>query len=85
MQILSILWLQDIYHQGQIKEKLIYESHHHIWDEPYLFKVCLDRLLRRCVLVEKGIKIIERYHSSPFGGHYGAFRTHGKIWQSGFF
>jgi len=34
---------------------------------------------------EEGIKIIERCHSSPYGGHYGAFRTHGKIWQCGFF
>jgi hypothetical protein len=42
-------------------------------------------LLRRCVPTEEGIKIIERCHSSPYGGHYGAFRTHLKIWQSGFF
>ena len=30
-------------------------------------------------------KIIERCHASPYGGHYGAFRTHAKIWQSGLF
>ena len=35
--------------------------------------------------MEEGIKIIERCHSSPYGGHYGAFRTHSKIWQSGLF
>jgi hypothetical protein len=67
------------------KRKLIYESRHHIWDEPYLFRVCSDGLLRRCVPAEEGIKIIQRCHSSPYGGHYGAFRTHAKIWQSGFF
>jgi len=33
----------------------------------------------------KVMKIIERCHASPYGGHYGAFRTHAKIWQSGFF
>ena len=70
---------------GENKRKLIYESHHHIWDKLYLFRVCLDGLLRRCVPAEEGIKIIERCHSSPYGGHYGAFRTHAKIWQSGFF
>ena len=64
---------------GESKQKLIYESRLHIWDEPYLFKVCSDGLLRRCVPVEEGIKIIERCHSSPYGGHYGAFRTHSKI------
>jgi hypothetical protein len=67
------------------KRKLIYESRHHIWDEPYLFRVCSDGLLRRCVPAEDGFKIIERCHSSPYGGHYEAFRTHAKIWQSGFF
>ena len=38
-----------------------------------------------CVPTEEGIKIIERCHSSPCGGHYGAFHTHAEIWQSGFF
>jgi hypothetical protein len=70
---------------GGNKRKLIQESHTHIWNEPYLFRVCSDGLLRRCVPVEEGIKIIERCHSSPYGGYYGAFRTHAKIWQCGFF
>jgi hypothetical protein len=61
------------------KRKLIYESPHHMWDDLYLFRVCSNGLLRRCVPTEEGIKIIERYHSSPYGGHYGAFRTHTKI------
>jgi hypothetical protein len=70
---------------GGDKRKLIYESCVHLWEDPYLFRICLDRLLRRCVPTEEGIKIIERCHSSPYGGHYGAFRTHSKIWQSRFF
>jgi hypothetical protein len=70
---------------GANKRKLVYESRTHIWDEPYLFRVCSDDLLRRCVPVEEGIKIIEKCHSSPYEGHYGAFRTHAKIWQYGFF
>jgi hypothetical protein len=70
---------------GENKRKLVYESHLHIWDAPNLFKVCFDGLLKSCVPAEEGIKIIKRCHSSPYGGHYGAFRTHLKIWQSGFF
>ena len=65
---------------GENKRKLIYESRLHIWDESYLFRVCSDGLLRRCVPVEEGIKIIERCHSSPYGGYYGAIHTHSKIW-----
>ena len=30
-------------------------------------------------------QIMERCHASPYGGHYAAFWTHAKIWQSGFF
>jgi len=71
--------------QGGNKRKLIQESRSHIWDELYLFRVCSDGLLRRCVPAVEGIKIIERCHSSPYGGHYGVFRTHAKIWQCGFF
>jgi hypothetical protein len=64
---------------GEDKKKLIYESHLHIWDPPYLFRVCADGLLRRCVPTKEGIQTIERYHSSPYGGHYGVFHTHAKI------
>nr|CAD39877.2 OSJNBb0058J09.16 [Oryza sativa Japonica Group] len=70
---------------GENQRKLKYESHRHIWDEPYLYRVCSDGLLRRCVPTDEGLKIIERCHASPYGGHYGAFRTQAKIWQSGFF
>jgi hypothetical protein len=69
----------------EYKRKLIYESHLHIWDLPYLFRVCADGLLRRCVLAKEDIQIIERCHSSPYGGHYMVFRTHAKIWQSRFY
>jgi hypothetical protein len=30
-------------------------------------------------------KILERCHSSLYGGHYGAFRTNAKVSQSGFY
>jgi hypothetical protein len=70
---------------GENKRRLVYESCLHIWDPSYLFRVCSNGLLRRCVPAKEGIKIIKRCHSSPYRGHYGAFRTHAKIWESGFF
>jgi hypothetical protein len=70
---------------GENKRKLIHESRLHLWDEPYLFQVCSDRLLRRCFMAEEATKIVKRCHSSPYEGHYGAFRTNAKIWQSVFF
>ena len=34
---------------GENKRKLQAESRHHLWDDPYLYRVCSDGLLRRCV------------------------------------
>jgi hypothetical protein len=62
------------------KKKLIYETRRHLWDAPYLYRVCSDGLLRRCVPADEGMQIIEKCHAAPYGGHYGAFRTHAKIW-----
>jgi hypothetical protein len=47
--------------------------------------VCVDGLLRRCIPAFKTWKILEYCHSSPYAGHYGAFRTNAKVWQSGFY
>ena len=69
---------------GTNKRKLLHDSRFHLWDEPYLFQVCTDGLLRRCVPMAEATQIMERCQASPYGGHYGAFRTHAKIWQSGF-
>ena len=32
---------------GENKKKLLYESRRHLWDDPYLYRVCSDGLLRR--------------------------------------
>jgi hypothetical protein len=70
---------------GEDKKKLIHLSRFHLWDNPYLFKVCADYLLHRCFPLCETHKILEHCHSSPYGGHYGVFRAHAKVWQSGFF
>ena len=70
---------------GENRKKLQTESRRHHWDDPYLYWICADGLLRRCVPAVKGIQIIEKCHAAPYGGHYGAFRTQAKIWQCGFF
>ena len=61
------------------KRKLKHQRCFHLWDDPYLYRVCADGLLWRCVPMVEAKKIIERCHASPYGGHYGAFRTNAKI------
>jgi hypothetical protein len=70
---------------GVDKKKIIRDSRLHLWDDPYLYQVCVDGLLRRCILAFETWKILEHCHSSPYGGHYGVFRTNDKVWQSGFY
>jgi hypothetical protein len=67
------------------KRKLLYESRLHMWDEPYLFRICADGLLRCCVPSWEVNDILERCHLSEYGGHYGAFCTNAKVWQCGFY
>jgi len=64
---------------GEDRRKLKHQRGSHLWDDPYIYRVCVDGLLRRCVLMVEATKIIERCHASPYGGHYGAFCTHAKI------
>jgi hypothetical protein len=70
---------------GADKKKIIRDSRLHLWDDPYLYRVCADGLLRRCILAFDTRKILECCHSSPYGGHYGAFHTNAKVWQSGLY
>jgi hypothetical protein len=70
---------------GADNKNIIRYSRLHIWDDPYLYRVCVDGLLSRYIPAFETWKILERCHSSPCGGHYGAFRTNAKVWQSGFY
>jgi hypothetical protein len=65
---------------GLDKKKIIHDSILHLWDDPYLYQVCVDGLLRRCIPAFETWKILERCHSSPYGGHYEAFRINAKVW-----
>jgi hypothetical protein len=66
-------------------KKIIRDSRMHLWDDPYLYRVCIDGLLRRCIPAFETWKILERCHATPYGGHYGAFRTNAKVWQRRFY
>jgi hypothetical protein len=70
---------------GADQKKIIRDSRLHLGDDLYLYGLCADGLLRRCISAFGSWKILEHCHSSPYGGHYGAFCTNAKVWQSGFY
>ena len=44
---------------GENKKKLQAKNRRHLWDDPYLYRICSDGLLRRCVPTAEGIQIIK--------------------------
>ena len=69
----------------QQKKKFLHDVKWYIWDEPYLFKQCADKMIRRCIPYSEVHSILTECHSSAYGGHYGSERTAAKVLQSGFY
>nr|GEZ68589.1 reverse transcriptase domain-containing protein [Tanacetum cinerariifolium] len=69
----------------QQKNKFFKDVKHYFWDDPFLFKVCADQVIRRCVHGKEALKILEACHNGPTGGHHGANLTANKVFDTGFF
>ncbi|XP_070019424.1 uncharacterized protein [Nicotiana sylvestris] len=67
------------------RKKLKRDNLDYYWDEPYLFKICNDGVIWRCVLEEEQMSILDAYHSSPYSGHHGGARTASKVLSCGFY
>ncbi|GJY28175.1 reverse transcriptase domain-containing protein [Tanacetum coccineum] len=70
---------------SQQKNKFFKDVKHYFWDDPYLFKICADQMIRRCVAGQEAIDILIDCHSGPTGGHYGANYIAKKVFDSGFY
>ena len=70
---------------SQQKKKFLHDIKLYQWDDPLLFKRCLDQVLRRCVPQEEQYEILTKCHFSPNGGHFGSQKTTQKVLQFGFF
>ncbi|GJT00243.1 reverse transcriptase domain-containing protein [Tanacetum coccineum] len=55
------------------------------FDDPYLFRICADQVIRRCVHGQEVIDILTACHNGPTGGHHGANYTAKKVFDSGFY
>ncbi|GKE54416.1 reverse transcriptase domain-containing protein [Tanacetum coccineum] len=92
----STPWFADFenYHAGnfvvkgmssQQKNKFFKDVKHYFWDDPYLFKICADQVIRRCVHGQEAIDILKACHNGPIGGHHGPNYTAKKVFESGFY
>ncbi|GJY40350.1 hypothetical protein Tco_0427620 [Tanacetum coccineum] len=92
----STPWFPDIanYHAGnfivkgmpsQQKKKLFKDVKHYFWDDPYLFRIGADQVIRQCVYGQEAVDILTACHNGPTGGHHGANYTAKKVFDSGFY
>ena len=44
--------------------------HSYYWEEPFLFKYCVDQIIRKCVPEEEQQGILSHCHESACGGHF---------------
>nr|GEW80545.1 reverse transcriptase domain-containing protein [Tanacetum cinerariifolium] len=70
---------------SQQKKKFFKDVKHYFWDDPFLFKICADQVIRRCVHGREALDILESCHNGPTGGHHGANLTAKKVFDTGFF
>ncbi|GKD06256.1 reverse transcriptase domain-containing protein [Tanacetum coccineum] len=92
----STPWFADIanYYAGnfivkgmssQQKKNVFKDVKHYFWDDPYLFWICADQVIRRCVYGQEAVDILTACHNGPPGGHHGANYTAKKVFDSGFY
>ena len=69
----------------QQRKKFRADVKYYFWEEPFLFKVGIDGIYRRCVPNEEVHSILSHCHSSAYGGHASSSKTAFKVLQAGFF
>nr|GFB23078.1 reverse transcriptase domain-containing protein [Tanacetum cinerariifolium] len=70
---------------SQQKKKFFNDVKHYFWDNPYLFWICADQIIRRCVHGQEAYDILKACHEGPTGGHHGANFTAKNVFDAGFF
>nr|GFA41046.1 reverse transcriptase domain-containing protein [Tanacetum cinerariifolium] len=92
----NIPWFTDIanFHAGNFIKKSL-TSHqtkkffrdvkHYFWDDPYLFRICADQIIRCFVHGQEAFEILKACHEGPSGGHHSANLTAKKVFDAGFF
>ncbi|GJX96764.1 reverse transcriptase domain-containing protein [Tanacetum coccineum] len=70
---------------SQQKKKFFTDVKHYFRDDPYLFKICADQAIRRCVHGQEVVDILTACHNGPTGGHHGANYTAKKVFDSDFY
>ncbi|GJT92366.1 reverse transcriptase domain-containing protein [Tanacetum coccineum] len=69
----------------QQKKKFFADIKYYFWEDPYLFRVRADQVIRRCVHGKEAMKILEHCHSGPTGWHNVVANTARKVFEACFY
>ncbi|GJS09217.1 reverse transcriptase domain-containing protein [Tanacetum coccineum] len=69
---------------SQQKNKFFKDVKHYFWDDPFMFKIYANQVIRRCVHGKEALDILEACHNGPTGGHHGANLTAKKVFDADF-
>ncbi|GJV46310.1 reverse transcriptase domain-containing protein [Tanacetum coccineum] len=67
------------------RKKFFKDVKHYFWDDPYLFKICADQVIRRYVHGQEAIDILKACHNGPTRGHHGPNYIAKKVFDSDFY
>ncbi|XP_071687585.1 uncharacterized protein [Rutidosis leptorrhynchoides] len=69
----------------QQKKKFFNDLRYYFWEEPHLFRIGADQVIRRCVYGQEARETLMSCHSGPTGGHFRPNHTTKKVFDSGFY
>ncbi|GKE37478.1 reverse transcriptase domain-containing protein [Tanacetum coccineum] len=69
----------------QQKNKFFSDLKHYFWEEPYLFKIYSNGMIKRCVSGPETRTILDQCHHGPTDGHYRPNIIAKKVLDSGFY
>ncbi|GJZ92358.1 reverse transcriptase domain-containing protein [Tanacetum coccineum] len=70
---------------SQQKKIFFKDVKNYFWDDPYLFRIGADQVIRQCVYGQEAVDILTACHNGPTGGHHRANYTAKKVFDSGFY
>ncbi|XP_073119716.1 uncharacterized protein [Henckelia pumila] len=61
------------------RKKFFLDAKFYLWDDPFVYKMFSDQVIRRCVSDVAARKILKQCHYAMYGGHFGASKTSAKL------
>nr|GEU63347.1 reverse transcriptase domain-containing protein [Tanacetum cinerariifolium] len=70
---------------SQEKNKFFKDVKHYFCNDPFLFKICADQVIWRCVHGQEAVDILKACHNGTTEGHHGPNYTAKKVFDSCFY